>query len=309
MSYQEKEYKERLSLGQKHNALITLIVINLIVFVILAFVKTIYQLRYEDQTAAIGAFDKNILHWFTLSANPADIAGKPWTIITHMFVHDGLWPILGNMLWLWVFGYILQDLTGNRKLVPVFLYGAFAGAIAFVLACNLLPALQHRLPTELSFGAAAGIMAIAAAITTLAPGYRIFPMLNGGIPIWIVTAFYLVIDLATLPANNPAGHITHLGGALAGFLFIFSYRRGHDWGSWMNNCYDWFGNLFNPDRPRKGKTVKQELFYKSATKPYHKTPNVTEKRVDEILDKINQHGYSSLTDEEKEMLKKASKNL
>ena len=75
----------------------------------------------------------------------------------------------------------------------------------------------------------------------------------------------------------------------------------------MNNFFDWIGNLFNPDRPRKGKNIKEELFYKSSTKPYTKTPNITQERIDTILDKINQKGYHFLTDEEKELLRKASK--
>jgi hypothetical protein len=75
----------------------------------------------------------------------------------------------------------------------------------------------------------------------------------------------------------------------------------------MNSVYDWFRDLFNPDRQIRKKNTKQELFYKSSSKPYKKTPIITERRIDEILDKINQTGYHSLTDEEKDVLKKASK--
>ena len=77
----------------------------------------------------------------------------------------------------------------------------------------------------------------------------------------------------------------------------------------MNNLYDWINDLFNPDKPKKGKSIRQELFYKSPTRPYQKKSNVTQQRVDEILDKINQHGYDSLSDEEKELLKKASRDF
>jgi len=49
------------------------------------------------------------------------------------------------------------------------------------------------------------------------------------------------------------------------------------------------------------------LFYKTERKPYTKTPNLSQQRIDEILDKINQHGFHSLTAEEKDLLKKASK--
>ncbi|HEX2845298.1 MAG TPA: rhomboid family intramembrane serine protease [Chitinophagaceae bacterium] len=304
----EQEYQKRLSFAQAKNALITLVAINLVLFVILAFIQAIYYLQYgEPGVDPVALFNARVLKWFALPANMHELIARPWTIITHMFVHTGVWHIVGNMLWLWVFGYILQDLTGNRKIFPIYIYGALGGALAFILAYNFLPALKPMMPVASAIGASAGVMAIAAAVTTIAPGYRIFPMLNGGIPIWIITIFYLVIDLATIPLNNPGGHIAHLAGALTGFLFVYSFRRGHDWGGWMNRTYDWVNDLFNPDRPRKGKSIKQELFYKSSAHPYKRTPNVTAQRIDEILDKINLRGYNSLTEEEKELLKRASK--
>lgn len=303
MAYHEKEYQKRLSLAHARNALITLIAINLILFVILAFVKAIYTLQFEKDSAQV--FSRNVMSWFALSPELKIMITRPWTIVTHMFTDIDVWRVLGNMLWLWVFGYILHDLTGNRKIFPVFIYGGLLGALAFVLAYNLFPTLN--VAPGPAMGASAGVMAIAAAVTTISPGYRVFPMLNGGIPIWIVTAFYLIIDLATISLNNPGGHITHLGGALAGYLFIVAFRRGVDLGGWMNHLYDWCINLFNPEKPKKGKSIKTELFYKSETRPFKKTPNVTSQRVDEILDKINQKGYNSLSEEEKELLRRASK--
>ena len=102
-----------------------------------------------------------------------------------------------------VFGYIFLDLTGNRKIIPLYIYGALAGALAFVLAYNFLPALKPMLPNAEALGASAGVMAIAVAVTTIAPGYRIFPMLFGGIPIWVLTTIYLIIDLASIPLKQP----------------------------------------------------------------------------------------------------------
>lgn len=308
MTYHEKQYRQRLSLAQRSNALIILMSFSLVLFVILAFIKAFYFMQHEDKGIATRLYEDNVLYWFTLPADMSTIGNKPWTILTYMFTHDRIFHLLGNMIWLWTFGYILQDLTGNRKIFPVYLYGAFAGAVAFVLAYNFLPALKPQLQVQSILGASAGVMAIAAAVTTLAPGYRIFPMLNGGIPVWVITVFYLLIDLATIPQkDNTGGHIAHLAGALAGFLFIYFFRRGYDWGGWMNNFYDWINDLFNPDKPKKGKEIKKELFYKSESKPYLKKPNVTQQRIDEILDKINQHGYDALTEEEKDLLRKASK--
>lgn len=306
MAYHEQHYRRRISLGHANNALILLLAINLIIFVILTFLKAIFYLQYKDNAAALEYYYNNVLNQFTLPADPSKLAAKPWTVFTYMFTHDSVWHILGNMLWLWVFGYIFQDLTGNRKIVPVYLYGAFAGALVFVLAYNFFPGLKAEVLHASVLGASAGVMAIAAAVTTIAPGYRIFPMIMGGIPIWVLMMIYLLIDLASIPLSNTGGHITHLAGALTGFLFIYSFKRGYDWSEWMNTFFDWVNNLFNPEKPKKGKGVRQELFYKSNTRPYKKTPNITEQRINEILDKINLKGFHSLTDEEKDLLKRAS---
>jgi len=308
MSYYEREYGRRSLFSQGNSALLTLIAINLIVFVIFAFVQAIFHLKSENSAQAVTDFNNSVVSWLALPSDLNKIGSRPWTVFTHMFLHLDFWHIFGNMLWLWMFGYILQDLTGNRKLFPVFLYGAFAGGLAFVLAYNLSPALKPALPVASALGASAGIMAIAMATTFIAPGYRIFPMLAGGIPLWLITGIYVIIDLAAIPASNTGGHIAHLAGAFTGFLYMYSFRRGYDWGEWMNNFWDWFANLFNPDKPKKGVLVKQELFYKATSKPYKKTPNVTEQRINEILDKINQKGFNSLSDEEKDLLKRASQD-
>ena len=164
MAYHDRQYKRRLSLAHASNALILLIAINLIIFVILAFLKAVFYLRFEGATQAAHSFNTNVLNYFTLPAEVNKIASRPWTIFTYMFTHISVWHLLGNMLWLWVFGYIFLDLTGNRKIIPLYIYGAFAGALSFVLAYNFLPGLKQSLPMAEILGASAGVMAIAVAV-------------------------------------------------------------------------------------------------------------------------------------------------
>jgi len=305
MNYYGQRRKNRLGIGQDGNALITLLAIHLIVFVLLSFTKVIYY--FSSGQEGLNLYHQNILSWVTLPAYLPDLLSRPWTLITHFFTHDGVWHLLGNMLWLWAFGHILQDLSGNKKIIPIFLYGAFAGALAFIISFNIIPALKEELISAKALGASAGVMAVAIATTVLAPGYRIFPMINGGIPLWVVTMIFVIIDLATIPYNNPGGHIAHLAGAGMGFLFVVMLRNGKDGSIWINNFFDWVNNLFNPEKPKKNKPVKKQLFYKSTVSPYKKTTIITQQRIDEILDKIGQKGYESLTPDEKEILKQASK--
>lgn len=304
MPYTEKKYKQRITLGQGDNALIKLVVICIVVFVGLAFMKAVWYFTYQKDLA-LPLFHKNVLSLFIMPADFGTLLSRPWTIITHMFVHDNVWAVFANMLWLWCFGYIMQDLTGNRKIIPLFIYGALAGAVAFIAAYNLIPSLRPQLPYAEAMGASAGVMSVAVATTMLSPGYRLFPMIRGGMPLWVLTAFYVLFKIFTI--TDTANLMVHIAGALAGFLFIFFVQKGYDGDAWMNNFFDWVGNLFNPNKPKKGKSIKQTLFYKSSSAPYKKTINITQQRIDEILDKINQKGYDFLTEEEKEFLKRASK--
>lgn len=304
----EKRYKERISLSESNNTLILLIAICLILFVGLAFMEAVWYFKYPKDIAP-GLYKKNVLSWFVMPASFEGLLDRPWTFLTQMFVHDNIWKIFSNMLWLWCFGFILQDITGSKKIIPVFIYGSIGGAIAFLLAYNFLPSLQPFAGSATAMGAAAGVMAVAAVTTAISPSYRIFPMLNGGIPLWVLTAIYVVSDLATVSISDTGNLIGHIAGGLTGLLFIYFLRIGYDWSNWMNNFFDWVNNLFNPDKPRKGqKSIKEELFYKSSSRmPYKKTPQVTQQRIDEILDKINQKGYQFLTEEEKDLLERAGK--
>ena len=305
MTYSEKKYQQKITLGQSGNTLMMLIAICLLMFVGLAFMKAVWFFRFPKDIAP-ALFTKNILGWFTLPADTDSFVGRPWTVLTYMFVHDNIWKVFSNMLWLWCFGYIMQDLAGNKKIAPIFIYGGLAGGVAFLLAYNFIPSLQPQLSYATAIGASPGVMAVAIATTMVSPNYKIFPMIGGGIPLWALTALYVISDLATISISDTGNLIAHIAGAAAGLLFVVFLRMGYDWSAWMSNFFDWVTNLFNPDKPKKGKEIKEELFYKSTSVPYKKIPNVTQQRVDEILDKINQKGYSFLTAEEKELLKRAS---
>ena len=299
----EDSYRKRMGLGQDGNALVQLIILNAVMFVILKFIFSIYLLT----SMSVDAYYKNIFHWFVLPADIGKLSTRPWTIITFMFSDEHVFRFIGNMLWLWGFGYILQDLTGNRKLVPVYIYGGLVGAALYILSYYIFPKMQAQIPSAFLIGANPAIIAIAIATTAVAPDYRIFPMINGGIPLWVLTVIYILINFSAIPYGDSGAYIANLGGAALGFLFIYQMKKGKDWALWMNNLFDWANDLFNPDRKKKIRHPKDEFYYKvSGTQPYKKIPNITQKRIDDILDKINQQGYRLLTDEEKEILKRAA---
>jgi membrane associated rhomboid family serine protease len=299
----EDNYRKRMVLGQDGNALVQLVVVNAVLFVILKFIWLIYQLNSLNPAA----YESNVFNWFVLPGTVDKLSSRPWTVLTYMFSDRQVFRFVGNMFWLWCFGYILQDLTGNRKLIPIYLYGGLAGALFFVLSYAIFPQLQAAAPTARFIGCNAAIVALAVSTTAVAPDYRIFPMINGGIPLWILTLLFLLIDFSSITRGDTGAYIANLAGGAAGFIFIYQLRRGRDGSIWINRLFDWCNDLFNPNKRKKGRAPKDEFYYKvSGTQPFKKIPNVTQQRIDEILDKINQQGYRFLTDEEKEILKRAA---
>lgn len=295
---------KKILLGQDNNALVFLFAVNALMFVIVNFIKIVYYLsEIPDEF-----FYRQVLNWLSLPPQIDVLLTRPWTFISTMITHHSIWQLISSMLWLWCFGYILQDLAGNNKLIPIYIYGGITGSIFFVLMNNMVPVLANQVGTAAPLlGAGSAVMAIAVATTTLAPDYRIFPLINGGIPLWVITLIFVAIDFATLAGSNAGIGAGHLAAGVVGYLFIRQLRRGNDWGAWMNRFADWLDDLFNPEKKHRQKNSNERHFYKAEAKPFDKKPNLTQQRLDEILDKINQQGYQFLTDEEKEFLKKASK--
>jgi membrane associated rhomboid family serine protease len=297
--------KKRFTLGQPDNALMWLFVINVVFFLVLLTIKV--AIDVNDHSDAV--FYSQVVKWFQLPAGLVTLSTRPWTVITFMFSDVELFRAFSNMLWLSVFGAVLQNLTGNKKLIPVYLYGGFAGAVCFITATLLIPVNKLNEVSPGLLGANASIMAVAVAATMIAPNYRFFKDIRGGIPIWILTLIYIAVDLAGVAAWPVSFSVAHIGGALAGFLFVKMLKKNIDGSEWMNNAYGWFINLFNPNKKQQKNILKERVFYNTGSRsPYHKTSNITQDRVDEILDKINQKGYDHLTKEEKNILKKASED-
>ena len=297
--------KQRFTLGNPDNALMWLFAFNVVFFLILQTIRV--AINVNDHSDAV--FNSQVTGWVQLPANLVSLSKKPWTVISFMFSDADLMRAFSNMLWLWAFGSVLQNLTGNRKIIPVYLYGGLAGAVFFITAVYLIPTNKAIIDSLGLLGANTSVMAVAVAATAIAPSYRLFSHIRGGIPIWILTLVYIAVDLAAVARGPAALPIAHIGGAAAGFVFVSMLKKNIDGSEWMNNFYNWFINLFNPNKKVQQNSIKERDFYNTGTRsPYQKTSNVTEQRVDEILDKISQKGYNALSKEEKDILKRASED-
>ncbi|MFZ1527916.1 MAG: rhomboid family intramembrane serine protease [Ferruginibacter sp.] len=300
---QQKEPGRRFLLNDTGNALMNLLIINIVFFLILTFI----QMGYAVSDKPLTNFYEQVLQWFSLPASLRSLSERPWTILSYMFSDISIMRLLVNMIWLWGFGSIMQSVSANDKIIPVYIYGAVVAGIVFIITNYAVPYLRPGIPGCSLLGANAAVMAVAGAATALAPQHRFFEQLWGGIPIWVLLAIFILIDIAGLPTYNAAHVLAHLSAVGSGIGFVYLLRRGTDAGAWMHKFYHWFMNLFNPNSRGHDTSLKEHVFYETGSrKPFSKSPNITQRRVDEILDKINQKGYQSLTEEEKSILKKAA---
>ncbi len=71
----------------------------------------------------------------------------------------------------------------------------------------------------------------------------------------------MIIDFAACYTYGAPFSLAHLAGAGAGFMFVYFVRKGKDGSIWMNKFYNWFMNLFNPERKTANRAVKEKVFY------------------------------------------------
>ena len=302
MGYRGQSETGRTSMWNVGNPLMMLIILNIVFFILLNFIKSIYVFSSMQEEA----FYRNVYHWFVIPAEPIKLITRPWTILTMAFSEVKLILVISNLIWMWTFGHLVQDLIGNDKLIPIYLYSAIVASLSFILTSNLV--FGEAAANMFFSGVVAGILGLAAAATTLVPRYRFFPMINGGIPLWIISLIYVLLNFSSAMSNRWS-LIPMAFALLMGYAYIKQLQSGSDWGEWMNQVARWVNNLFSPDR-RKSFNPRQASFYKQGNQsPFVKKANVTQQKIDEILDKINQTGYDSLSSEEKRILKEASKKI
>lgn len=235
-----------------------------------------------------------------------DLITHPWTVFTYMFFHLGLRHLFFNMLILYFTGRIFIDFLGDKRILPVYIYGGIWGGLLFVILYNLSPVIEAGDPM---IGASAGVMAVLVAIATKVPDLKVRLFFILEVKLWIVAALLILLDFASMTQSNTGGHIAHIGGALFGFLYIRQLDKGRDWSNSFWNLSRRVTGIF--DRSPKMKTVHRRRPSSQTSRPSKNTssPNLTsdQRRMDEILDKIKEHGYDKLSKEEKDFLFQFSK--
>ncbi len=230
-----------------------------------------------------------------------------WTPITYMFVHFDFWHIVGNMLWLYFMGQMFLMVFDNKQLVGTYILGGLSGALLYVLSYNLFPVFQPAAQLSTCVGASAAVTAIVIAICVMRPNMEI--RIFGIIPMTLkwLGIIYIGFDLMQISGSNSGGHIAHLGGAVFGALFAWQYLRGKDLTKWFNNLIDKIVTILPSPSKTNGQKRNMRVVYNENVREmsdsdFNRMKAENQKRMDEILDKISQSGYQSLTKEEKEFL-------
>jgi membrane associated rhomboid family serine protease len=244
---------------------------------------------------------------------PAFQDGWVWTLFTHSFLHRPgfIFHVVGNCLALYFLGRELIPMLGTRRFLGVY-------AVATVVSGLTWTATHWRFGSGDLIGATSAVYALFFVFTCFAPNRPMNFLLFFVFPVTLkpkhVAAFlagldvfvFLVYELpgAKMPLDMTIASSAHLGGILTGLLY-FRYVHNAAW--------------FNPeDRPetapprwskRARKSVAVPAALEASAPPTPSSREDIRAEVDRILDKINSHGFSALTPEEKRILDDAKDML
>ncbi len=171
--------------------------------------------------------DERLLHRFYMSwaLVPGEVTtGQGYSgLLTHMFLHGGLLHLLGNMLFLWIFGDNLEDVLGHAGFL-VFYLAAGLGAAGL----QILAAPWDRVPMVGASGAVAGVMggylllfprARVDVLFVFVVFFRILP-----VPAWLMLivwfGFQVLNGAVVVPGTGGVAYWAHTGGFLVGLAWV-----------------------------------------------------------------------------------------
>jgi membrane associated rhomboid family serine protease len=267
----------------KQNTMLILLVINITFFIFINVFIVLFNIFSLNKY-----FNLNILDAFTLVSFQNHFSTRFFTLFTYMFSHFGFFHLLTNMLLMLLFGQVIENLLGTKKLMLLYVLGGIIGGISFVIFCSL----NSNYYSQTLIGASSSVLAIIAAASFLAPNYLIRLLVIGKIKLKYISA--IIILLFLISSNSVGVFSAHLGGFLFGFFYIFYLNRNIDF-------FDYYKKLIRPSSNHPKAKIQENRTNKILSNEQKK-----QEKLDEILDKINASGYHNLSIEEKEFLQKIS---
>jgi membrane associated rhomboid family serine protease len=188
-----------------------LIIVNAAVFLLML------ESSPHTQAAIVRAFG------FVPAAFFSDPLGHPIPLLTHMFLHEGWEHILGNMLFLWIFGDNIEDAVGHPRYLGFYFVCGFCGALVY--------GLTDVNSTVSLVGASGAIAGIVAAYLMLRPCAKIevliFFVIPRAIDAYWVLGFWVLMQIWEILKHSSDGVAwwAHIGGLAAGALVIPVLRK------------------------------------------------------------------------------------
>lgn len=275
------------------NTVLKLIIVNAVIYVLILGFHIINELplskdKFEQMLPADMQYHPQA--WLSVPGDISAFVRKPWTLFTYMFTHGSFLPFLTDMIWLLFFGSLLQTQLSHKRVFPVYLYGGLAGGAAFLLIASLMKTNYNLATSSLS------VFALAAAVTTLSPNYKIFTSIKGGFSLWILSVVYAALTFFTIRSIPLTG--AYIMAVLSGYFFIKQLKKGNDWGAWMHRLLHKTNALFSP---------KENKAIRASSHTQGELNRAYERKLNKILDKIHEQGIASISKEEKDFLNKQAK--
>ena len=146
----------------------------------------------------------------TFGLMPIQLVNEPWTIVTNMFVHAGLWHFLGNMLMLYFFGSYLLGLVGEARFLLVYFAGGLLANVAFLV-------LGSDFATVV--GASGALYAVMGVMAVMRPRLKVYLWFMIPIDLWIVVVVGMLIIFPGVAWQ------AHLGGLVLGLAAGYFFRK------------------------------------------------------------------------------------
>lgn len=227
-----------------------------------------------------------------LSLMPRELLVRPWTIITYMFVHGGLWHLLFNMLGLFFFGPPLESKWGSAEFLKFYVICGLGAALASIIFT----------PGAAIVGASGAVLGVMLAFAFNWPDAPIY--IWGIFPVkakWLVAIIGLFALMSAMEgARDGVAHLAHLGGLVTALVYLKMDWRG---GQALQN-------LKKRASRSRIRVVEGRGTGRAAPPSVSKRGPEEERLLDEVdrvLDKISQHGMASLSAEERTLLDEVSR--
>lgn len=243
------------------------------------------------------------LLFYYLALWPIDSNFWPWQLATYMFMHGGFVHLLFNMFALWMFGMELENTWGAKKFLTYYLLCGVGAGISNLFIGPLFG------PSAPTVGASGAVYGVLIAFGMIFPDRPIFVYFLLPIRARYFVILYIVLELYAGITGTADGiaHFAHLGGAAVGFVYLMIDRGSLPLSAfWQRSKRPSsrsarVGSFANADRD----AISEAKYYDI----HEEEERINQERIDEILDKISQNGYQSLSEDEKRVLFEASKKL